>query len=195
VFYNGRARDDQEVLAALSDDRKVLVVSDLSYRDDALAFAKLEKVLRQNGQWFYPKPWLLSFLPASTAEQTVGEMLGGLTGDDVGPFGRLTCYPMFTAASRTPLVRFPDEAIVFVVNLIRIPATNDAATTEQMIARNRTLYDRIQSAGGVLYPVSALPMSTDDWESHFGSKWRLIREAARRYDPANILAPGYDLFG
>ena len=41
-------------------------------------------------------------------------------------------------------------------------AINDGAKVEQMIARNRALYDRIRSAGGILYPVSALPMSRND---------------------------------
>src|SRR5215475_5638330 len=36
--------------------------------------------------------------------------------------------------------------------------TNDAAKAEDMVAKNRVLYDRIRSAGGLLYPVSAFPM-------------------------------------
>jgi hypothetical protein len=50
------------------------------------------------------------------------------------------------------------------------------------------------NAGGCQYPVSASPMSKNDWERHFGSKWSQLADAKRRYDLLNILAPGYNLF-
>jgi cytokinin dehydrogenase len=133
----------------------------------------------------------LTFLRGSSAEQIAGEILNGLTGQHIGPFGRVTYYPMLTSAFRTPLVRLPDEGVVFPFNLIRIPASNDVAEMEQMVAQNRALYDRIRDAGGVQYPVGAFPMSRDDWKDHFGSGWPLLREAKRRYDPNNLLTPGY----
>jgi FAD/FMN-containing dehydrogenase len=86
----------------------------------------------------------------------------------------------------------PDD-VVFPFNLIRIPASNDVAGMEQMIAQNRALYDRIRDAGGVQYPVGAFPMS-HDWKDHFGSSWPRLREAKRRNDPNNLLTPGYNVF-
>jgi cytokinin dehydrogenase len=153
-------------------------------------------LLKSKGQWFNPQPWLFTFLRGSNAEQVAGEILRGLlSGEDIGPFCRITYYPMLTGAFRTRLVRLPEDHAVFPFNLVRIPATNEAAMAEQMLAGNRALYDRIRGAGGVLYPVSAFPMSSDDWREHFGSRWwPLLVEARRRYDPANLLTPGYDLF-
>jgi hypothetical protein len=195
VFYDGdTAPDDKSLLGALRDDRNAAVITDLGYRDDASAFAKLESVLRANGQWFHPKPWLLSFLPPDSAQRVVREILDELGGDDLGPFGRITWYPMFAKAVRTPLVRMPEGDVVFPFNLIRIPASGDAEPAKHMVRQNRQLYDRIRSAGGILYPVSALPMSADDWKGHFGATWRFLEEAVRRYDPNNTLTPGYDLF-
>jgi hypothetical protein len=193
VFYDGSPPQDEAVLSALSDDRSSAVIVDLSYRDDALAFAKFEALLKSNGHWFSPQPWLFTFLRGSNAEQAAGEILRGLIDGEIGPFGRITYYPMQTGAFRTRLVRLPEESIVFPFNIVRIPSENDWAIVEEMLARNRTLYDRIRSAGGVLYPVSAFPMSSDDWKDHFGSSWPLLLEAKRRYDPANLLTPGYNL--
>jgi hypothetical protein len=65
---------------------------------------------------------------------------------------------------------------------------------ELMVAQNRLLYDLIRKAGGVQYPVSAFPMSGDDWKDHYGSSWSRLDEAKRRYDPGNLLTPGYNLF-
>jgi hypothetical protein len=123
-----------------------------------------------------------------------------LTNDDIGPFGRITYYPLFTSAFRTPLVRLPDDGIVvpddvvFPFNVIRIPTSNDAATVELMVAQNRLLYDLIRKAGGVQYPVGAFPMSVNDWNDHFGSSLPLLAAAKRRHDPGNSLTPGYNVF-
>jgi hypothetical protein len=51
--------------------------------------------------------------------------------------------------------------VIFVLNIIRIPGSNDPAAAERLVARNRVLYERIRDQGGVLYPASALPMSAD----------------------------------
>lgn len=193
VFYDGDTLPDEKVLfAGLSDKRET--VSDMAFGDDANAFAKLEKLLRSNGQWFNPHPWLLTYLCGSNALEVASEVIAGLNSDDLGPFGRITYYPMFTDGCRAPLLRLPDERVVFPFNLIRIPAVADKATADRQVARNRAIYDRIRGAGGMLYPVSALAMSSQDWADHFGPRWPLLREARRRHDPEGILTPGYDLF-
>src|SRR5215204_7801469 len=104
----------------------------------------------------------------------------GLTGDDVGTFGRVTFYPMQRHAFSSPLVRLPEDGVAFPFNVVRIAGPAGAKKVEQMVAQNRALYDRIRKAGGVLYPVSAFPMSSEDWKQHFGSQWPLLAEARRR---------------
>ena len=126
--------------------------------------------------------------------KSLGEITDEMSAAHIGPFGRMTYYPLRTNAFRTPLVRLPDDETVFPFNLIRIPASNDPLAAGVMVAQNRTLYDRIRSAGGVLYPVSAFSMSSVDWQDHFGPYWSQFREAKRRYDPANLLTPGYNVF-
>ena len=173
LYHDGRAGpDDKAELRGLSDQRAAAVITDLTYLEDASVFARLESLLRSNGQWFNPHPWLLTFLRGSDAEQVAGDILIGLTNQDVGPFGRITYYPIRTEALRTPLLRLPDEAIAFPFNLIRIPASNDVAKAEQMVASNRALYERICSAGGVQYPVGAFPTSPDDWRIISGRSGR-----------------------
>jgi cytokinin dehydrogenase len=83
---------------------------------------------------------------------------------------------------------------VFPFNLIRIPISNDPLAAGVMVAQNRAFYDRIRKAGGMLYPVSAFSMSSADWQDHFGPRWPQLREAKRRYDPGNLLTPGYNVF-
>ena len=195
VFYNkDQIPENEAVLSGLSDIRSAAVIADLTYRDDAAAFAKFEDLLRSKGQWSTPKPWLLTFLRGDNAEQIAAEILAGLTNADVGPFGRITCYPMLTRACRTPLFRLPDEDVVFPFNVIRMPTSNDATAMQRMVARNRVLYDRIRGAGGIQYPVGAFPMSQDDWRDHFGPSWPRLAVIKQRHDPHSALTPGYNIF-
>jgi len=194
IFYDRAAPDQTAALKGLSHIQSATVTTDLAYRDDAHTFAKFEAMLRGKGHWFNPQPWLFTFLPASRAEQVASEIIASLTNTDVGPFGRITFYPLRTDRFRAPLERMPDGPVAFVFNVVRIPATDDAQQVERMIASNREIYQRIRAAGGVLYPVSAFPMSSDDWQQHFGPAWARLAEARRRYDPGNLLTPGYNLF-
>jgi cytokinin dehydrogenase len=182
------------VLGSLSDDRNTAVITDLAYHDDALAFAKLEALLRSKGLWSSPHPWLFTFLPDCNAEHLADEMIGRLSAEEIGPLGRVTFYPLNTRASGTPLVRWPDGNIAFCFNIVHMLASAGAAGVGQTLSKNRLFYEQIRGAGGVQYPVSALPMAPEDWERHFGSAWPKLRDAKRRYDPANLLTPGYNLF-
>ena len=42
---------------------------------------------------------------------------------------------------------------------------------------NRAIYERVRDAGGTLYPVSAFPMSRDDWRRHFGAAFDQLSDA------------------
>jgi cytokinin dehydrogenase len=194
VFYTGSAPDDSTVLAGLSDARAAAVIADLSYPEYLSAFDALEDILRGNGQWFNPHPWWLTFLPDSAAESLAAEILDQVTNDGVGPFGQVTYYPMTTGAFRTPLLRIPGGSVIFPFNIVRLPAATDQAAIDQMVAQNRTFYDRIRRAGGLLYPVTAMAMSKNDWKTHFGPSYSLLASAKTEYDPQHIFTPGYEVF-
>jgi cytokinin dehydrogenase len=83
---------------------------------------------------------------------------------------------------------------MFPFNIIRLPATSDQATIDQMVVQNRTFYERIRSTGGLLYPVTAMVMSEDDWKIHFGSGYSLLSGAKTKYDPQHLFTPGYEVF-
>ena len=92
-----------------------------------------------------------------------------------------------------PLFRVPEEETVVGFGLLR--SSSDPVALERMVAGNRTLYEEARAIGGALYPFSALKLTRDDWRLHYGSEWRALARAKRRYDPDNVLASGPDLFG
>jgi cytokinin dehydrogenase len=194
VFYSsGDIPNDRHVLSGLADDRSQAQIDDVSYVEYVESFDRFTELLRSTGEWSYPHPWWLTFLPGSTAEQLACSALRDLTADDLGSHGLIMFYPLPADKITTPLVRIPDEAVIFPFNLIRfIP--DGAARVEHMLEQNRMLYRRVRAAGATLYPVSAFPLTRAEWEEHYGPAWPAVQRAKERFDPTNSLTPGYRLF-
>jgi FAD/FMN-containing dehydrogenase len=167
----------------------------LSYAAYLERLAALEQALRANGQWFFPHPWLTTFVGDSAVQSLVARELSLMTPADLGPFGQILLSPFRRSAVRSPLLQLPADGLVYAFNLVRIPATDDRAEAARLVAANRAIYERLRAEGGTLYPVSAFPMSRADWRRHFGPAFRQLREAKRKFDPANVLTPGYEVFG
>lgn len=102
--------------------------------------------------------------------------------------------PFRRQAVTSPLLRLPPDDLVYAFNLVRIPTTNAAAEANRLVQANRAIYERVRAGGGTLYPVSAFPMSPDDWREHFGPAWGRLREAKDNFGPGHVLTPGYEVF-
>ncbi|MEV5966999.1 FAD-binding protein [Kribbella sp. NPDC051952] len=194
-YFDGDPPDDTVLLADLSDDPNQRQPTTLGYFDYANRFAALETALRANGQWFFPHPWLMTFVGDSRIESVVTAELQSMNpATDLGPFGQLTISPIRRSAISSPLLRIPSDDLCYAFNFVRMPATSDAEEVQRLVAANRTAYGRIKAAGGTLYPVSAFPLSQHEWRDHFGPAFDQLDAAKRQYDPYAILNPGYDLF-
>lgn len=187
--------DDDALLAGLSDDRARAQPSTLSYAAYLNRLAALEQTLRANGQWFFPHPWLTTFIGDAAVDAVVGRELELMTPADLGPFGQVVLSAFRRRAIATPLLRLPEDDLVYAFNVVRFPASADSAEARRLVAANRAIYERVLAEGGMLYPVSAFPMSRRDWRRHFGTAFPGLREAKRTYDPASVLTPGYEVFG
>jgi cytokinin dehydrogenase len=94
-----------------------------------------------------------------------------------------------------PLLRVPDQEVVFLFSLLRTAAPDTGAlSTDVMIAANSTLYQQVRDLGGHQYPIGSIPTTRADWRAHFGSAWPLLAGARHRYDPRGILTPGQGIF-
>lgn len=193
VFGYGEPPDDSRVLAGLADERSLARTADLSFIEHASAFDGLGRILRSTGEWAAPQPWLMTFVPGSSAEQVARTVIADLDPQDLGEHGQVTFYPLTTEAIGTPLVRIPDEQVMFVLNLVRF-ATGGATELPRLHRQNRAAYDWVRAAGGKIYPVSALGLSRDEWKQHYGPAWPRALAAKQSFDPANCLTPGYEMF-
>ena len=193
--FDGSAPDDDALLAGLSDDPALRQPTTIPYFEYLDRFAALEATLRENGQWRFPHPWLTTFIGDSQVESVVNAELDALNpAADLGPLGQIVLSPIRRSAISSPLLRLPADELCYAFNLIRIPATDDAGEASRLVDANRAVYERIKAAGGTLYPVSAFPLSQDEWRGHFGSAFGQLDAAKREFDPARILTPGYEIF-
>ena len=74
---------------------------------------------------------------------------------------------------------------------------NDSKAVSAMLARHRSLYERMRAVGAKRYAgFGAVPFSPADWQDHFGpATWQRLVAAKKQYDPHNVLTPGPGMFG
>jgi len=194
-YFTGDEPDDDALLAGLSDDPAKRQITTLTYFDYLNRLAMLEGLLRKNGQWFHPHPWITTFAGDSHVEALVGDELSRLNPPaDLGQFGQVVLSPLRRDAITSPLLMLPADGLCYAFNYVRVPTTDDAETAERLVEANKAIYQRVREAGGTLYPVSAFPMDKAKWREHFGDTFDGFEEAKRRYDPGHVLTPGYDIF-
>src|SRR5262245_3444822 len=133
-----------------------------------------------------PHPWLYLCLPASTFVEYAAKVVAT-------PAEVAFASPRFSAWSRNsikrPLVRMPNEELVFKFQLSRQPPAS--ADISSLITMNRTLYERARDMGGTRLTTTAIPFSQADWIQHYGPVWESFRAAKNRFDPNNVLTPGH----
>ena len=192
---DGDTAGDHTLLDGLGDDPDRRKVATEDFVDYVNRLAPLERVLRANGQWLFPHPWLCTFLGDSAVEPVVDDELARLVPQtDLGQFGQVVLTPMRRSAVDSPLLRLPEDDLCFAFNLIRIPTTADGARAKQLVDANVAIYRRVKEAGGTLYPVSALSLSSREWRDHYGTVFARFEQAKRMFDPDNLLTPTYEVF-
>jgi FAD/FMN-containing dehydrogenase len=194
-YFDGEPPDDSELLAGLSDDAGRREPTTIGYRDYLYRLAPLEAAMRANGQWYFPHPWLTTFIGDRRVESVVNAELAALNPPvDFGSLGQIVLSPIRTSAISSPLFRMPSDKLSYTFNLVRIPAADDRRAARRLVEANKATYRRIKAAGGTLYPVSALPLSRRRWRDHLGPAFAQLEAAKRRFDPENTLTPGYEVF-
>lgn len=192
-FAPGQEPDDNALLAGLAFTPGTQTAQDMSYFDYLNRLAPLVAFLRQIGVWAFPHPWVNLFVPAANAQTLIGETLAALTVDDVGQ-GPILIYPFNRQQFRTQFFRVPDARHFFIFSLLRnaVPPTPERAA--QLVAANRTLFERAVALGGKRYPFDSVPVTRHDWQRHYQPLWGAFVSAKRHFDPDGILTPGQGIF-
>ena len=201
AYYDpSSAPNDAHLMRGLTVPFGEIAVRDVPYLDHVLAFDAAVGMMQQFLGWDYlVKPWYDVFLPESTVEQNVGEVMAGLTLEDVGPLGFVLIFPLRRSKFSRPLFRLPepdgsDWVYLFDVLTVSGVLGPNPAYGNQMLARNRRWFEAAREVGATRYPIGALEFSKQDWAQHYGPIWNQFQKWKQRFDPDNILSPGSGIF-
>ena len=189
--------DMATLLAGLSFIPPTLQTVDKAYLAFRLEVDFLFEFVRSIGQFDdNMKPWFDVFMPDSELGDFVVDVVGSFQPDDVGPFGFVLFFPLLTSKITRPLLRLPDEELVWLFNIltIRDAPGYDADYAANKRARNNAWYDIARELGGFRYPIGTMDFSHGDWRRHYGPVWEAFKKAKEDFDPEGILAPGPGIF-
>ena len=196
AYYDSQPPDDSELLAGLHFEPGKQQVSTLGYFAFLDRLASAVAFLKSTGEWNDPHPWWNMFLPGTATDSFVSGVMTGLTEADIGASGVILLYPLPRGLLRAPLLRVPDEPVIFLFSVLRTaaPDSGGALPAAELLAANRALFDQARELGGYEYPIGSIPLTPADWRQHFGPEFAALAAARHRYDPAGILTPGQGIF-
>jgi FAD/FMN-containing dehydrogenase len=168
-------------------------VTDHSYFEFCDEVVQLIAALAQAGLGGLPHPWLDLFVPDSAVDAFVTQTIAGLDPALFLPGSIMLFYPFFRSQLDRPLLRVPEEEVFFLFDILRTVPPDPSVLTA-VLQENRGYYEENLALGGTQYVISAIPMTSADWQTHFGSAWMGLRQAKRKYDPHNVLGAGLAVF-
>jgi cytokinin dehydrogenase len=142
-------------------------------------------------------PWFDVWLPEETVEKYLGDVVPSLTPADVGPTGFMLLFPLKRSKLNRRFMTVPgctDWVYLFdILTAAPVPGP-DPVFQANMLARNRSLFEKARRAGGTRYPIGSIPFDKKDWKLQYGANWPAFKAIKQRFDPDGILAPGVGIF-
>jgi cytokinin dehydrogenase len=155
--------DDATVLRGLSaapeTGREAGYLEHVCRIDDAVAD------LRTGLAWDeLAKPWITVWLPDTSVEAVVGDVLAELTPRDVGAGGFVLLYTHLRSALArlSPRLPTPDGSDLVHLFTVMTAGPPGAEFAAEMLRRNRRILDRALAAGGAHYPIGAVAPGPDE---------------------------------
>lgn len=190
--------DNDDLLRGLSIAPSAVDITDQTYLDYVRRVDGAIEFFRSIGLFDdVLHPWLDLWLPEAAVEEYVGSTLDELTPEDVGATGFLLLFPQLREKLTRPFFRVPEHGEwVFLFDILTAAPTPgpNPAFLEQMLTRNRALYERARAVGGTFYPIGAIPLRESDWRRQYGRFYSELRARKRLFDPDRILTPGPGIF-
>jgi hypothetical protein len=194
-FGPGSEPDDDALLAGLSFRPGSASAVDVGYLDFINRLDPVVEFLRAIGVWSLPHPWLNLFVPGDAAPDLIGSFLDRTTSADMGQ-GPILIYPFRRARHTTRYPVLPDHPVCFLISLLRTAAPPTRENIDALLAKNRAFFEEARACGGTFYPINALPLTPEDWRTHFGRPLgaAIFGLAKQLYDHRRVLTPGQRIF-
>jgi len=123
----------------------------VSYWEFVDRLAPGEPVLREAGFWESPHPWCNLLVPRASVEDLLHHADRELGADLYSDFGLVLAYPLRADRITTPLLRLPDDDLVFLVAALRYAPSASPKIVTAMHEANGRLVNKTLAARGTLY--------------------------------------------
>jgi FAD/FMN-containing dehydrogenase len=176
--------NDSTLLAGLQFAPPQLTTSNMTaFQYDVLVDQQLESLP------FGPHVWGDLFLPGSQTATFVPTDLA-----PPGFVGFVLLFPVKNMFPKAAAFRLPNEASVFLFDVLTSGDPNDPTYAATQIPKARARFEAARAIGGKLYPIGSTPMSKADWAQQYGLLYPVLKVLKALYDPTNILTPGPGIF-
>ncbi|KAH7519213.1 cytokinin dehydrogenase 3 [Ziziphus jujuba] len=151
-----------------------------------------ELILRKQGFWDVPHPWLNLFLPRSQISDFDSGIFKDIFLKQSITTGLIIIYPMNKNKWNDKMsTAIPDEDIFYTVAFLHSSGIQD---WEAYDAVNKQVLGFCEKNGIVVKQYLPHYETQGDWINHFGSKWTNFQKMKANFDPNNILSPGQRIF-
>lgn len=170
-----------------------VICEEKSYKDFIFRREPSVDLFKKNGSWYHPHPSIQVFIPQDHAYKIVNGLMKSLTLNETGgwPISLSPFNKSALSALSCPYFQTPDSEIFWSFSILR--HAKDDQTAEEMIQKNRMLYDKIAAIGGKIYPTGSTPMFKNDWKAQYGTQWKEFKNL-KKEDHLYLLGRGPGIF-
>ncbi|XP_050245718.1 cytokinin dehydrogenase 1-like [Quercus robur] len=185
----------ENLLSKLSYIPSTLFLSEVSYVEFLDRVHVSEKKLQAKGLWEIPHPWLNLFVPKSRISDFAEEIFGNILTDTSN--GPILIYPVNQSKwnNKTSLVT-PDEDVFYLVAFLTsaMPSSTGTDGLAHILTQNKRILDFCATAELGIKQYLPHYKTEEEWQAHFGPRWKVFVQRKSAYDPLAILAPGQRIF-
>lgn len=189
-FDPGSEPDDAALLAGL-DFYDHVYTDDIPTIDFHERLVPVFELWKKAGTWEYMHPWMELVLPWETAADYIDQVLPDLPpGLLVG--GHILLWPAKGTVSHSRYFMRPDGEDLIGFGIL--PAVPQKFWPQvQPMLDNASLLG--QAMGAKRYLSGYISFDEEQWREHFGPRWADLVAAKRKFDPENLLNPGFIKYG
>ncbi|KAJ1400673.1 Oxygen oxidoreductase covalent FAD-binding site [Sesbania bispinosa] len=165
---------------------------DVSYEEFLNRVHSDELVLRSQGLWDVPHPWLNLFVPGSRISDFNEGVFKGIILKQNISTGLVLVYPMNRTKWDDKMSAVtPDEEVFYIVSFLH---TTGFDKLEAFQAQNQQILQFCADAGIGIKQYLPQTKTKEEWVQHFGPKWEAFQDRKVQFDPNKILSPGQGIF-
>ncbi|XP_028751696.1 cytokinin dehydrogenase 2-like [Neltuma alba] len=185
-------KEVEELISGLKFVASFNFEKDVSYEEFLDRVHTDELVLRPQGLWDLPHPWLNMFVPKSRiTDFNEGVFKGILLKQNIST-GVVLVYPVNGNKWDDRMsAMIPSEDVFYVVSLLHTSRFDEVEAYQKL---NQMVLQFCAESGIQIKQYLPLNMTRKQWVDHFGAKWSLFEQRKAQYDPKRILSPGQGIF-